>query len=415
MLFGTSNGTFKNKFIPDFERDRGFEDVAVSSFDIDRDGDLDLYVGSGGNQEVSPNPSLEDRIYVNDGKGIFKRAPIQLPQTNTGCIEIADFDNDGYPDYFIGSRNITGAYGLTPNSFIVQNENGIAMKILNRKQWGMISDAKWVDLNKDDFLDLVLVGDWMPVTVLINNDGKSFENKTLEYGLSNTYGLWNTVEIFDFNQDGYPDIIAGNSGINSKWHPTIERPVKLYLDDFDQNQQADPVIIYPYGNLNIPFATKDKLAAQLPFVKKRFTQYKDFAKVSSIKSLLGKNEEEILQTKQLNELRSMIFLNQNGDRFDNQPLPPIAQQSSIESFSINKSNGDIAFVGNSKSWVVELGSSLANSGGILKAYDPNTNTYESFESFPLPIGTVGKSIEQLPNSDYVIIVNNGNAYKISAN
>ena len=415
VLFGTSNGTFKNKFIPDFERDRGFEDVAVSSFDIDRDGDLDLYVGSGGNQEVSPNPSLEDRIYVNDGKGIFKRAPIQLPQTNTGCIEIADFDNDGYPDYFIGSRNITGAYGLTPNSFIVQNENGIAMKILDRKQWGMISDAKWVDLNKDDFLDLVLVGDWMPVTVLINNDGKSFENKTLEYGLSNTYGLWNTVEIFDFNQDGYPDIIAGNSGINSKWHPTIERPVKLYLDDFDQNQQADPVIIYPYGNLNIPFATKDKLAAQLPFVKKRFTQYKDFAKVSSIKSLLGKNEEEILQTKQLNELRSMIFLNQNGVRFDNQPLPPIAQQSSIESFSINKSNGDIAFVGNSKSWVVELGSSLANSGGILKAYDPNTNTYESFESFPLPIGTVGKSIEQLPNSDYVIIVNNGNAYKISAN
>lgn len=415
VLFGTPNGTFKNKFIPDFERDRGFEDVAVSSFDIDRDGDLDLYVGSGGNQEVSPNPSLEDRIYVNDGKGIFKRAPIQLPQTNTGCIEIADFDNDGYPDYFIGSRNITGAYGLTPNSFIVQNENGIAMKILDRKQWGMISDAKWVDLNKDDFLDLVLVGDWMPVTVLINNDGKSFENKTLEYGLSNTYGLWNTVEIFDFDQDGYPDIIAGNSGINSKWHPTIERPVKLYLDDFDQNQQADPVIIYPYGNLNIPFATKDKLAAQLPFVKKRFTQYKDFAKVSSIKSLLGKNEEEILQTKQLNELRSMIFLNQNGNRFDNQPLPPIAQQSSIESFSINKSNGDIAFVGNSKSWVVELGSSLANSGGILKAYDPNTNTYESFESFPLPIGTVGKSIEQLPNSDYVIIVNNGNAYKISAN
>ena len=189
----------------------------------------------------------------------------------------------------------------------------------------------------------------------------------------------------------------------------------MYLDDFDQNQQADPVIIYPYGNLNIPFATKDKLAAQLPFVKKRFTQYKDFAKVSSIKSLLGKNEEEILQTKQLNELRSMIFLNQNGNRFDNQHLPPIAQQSSIESFSINKSNGDIAFVGNSKSWVVELGSSLANSGGILKAYDPNTNTYESFESFPLPIGTVGKSIEQLPNSDYVIIVNNGNAYKISAN
>jgi hypothetical protein len=165
-LFGTSKGSFYNKFIPDFDRDRGYEDVAVSTFDIDRDGDLDLYIGSGGNQEVSPNPGLEDRIYVNDGQGIFKRAPIELPQTNTGSIAIADFDNDGYSDYFIGSRNITGAYGLTPNSFIVQNKDGLSMKILDRKQWGMISDAKWVDLNGDSFLDLVLAGDWMPITIL---------------------------------------------------------------------------------------------------------------------------------------------------------------------------------------------------------------------------------------------------------
>ena len=259
-MFGTSKGSFYNKFIPDFDRDRGYEDVAVSTFDIDRDGDLDLYIGSGGNQEVSPNPSLEDRIYFNDGQGIFKRAPIKLPQTNTGSIAIADFDNDGYSDYFIGSRNITGAYGLTPNSFIVQNKDGLSMKILDRKQWGMISDAKWVDLNGDSFLDLVLAGDWMPITILINNQGKSFKNKTLEYGLTNTYGLWNTLEIFDFDQNGHPDIIAVNSGINSKWHPTKERPVKLFLDDFDENQQVDPIIFYPYGDREIPFAGKDKLA-----------------------------------------------------------------------------------------------------------------------------------------------------------
>ena len=116
------------------------------------------------------------------------------------------------------------------------------MKMLDRKQWGMISDAQWVDLNGDDFLDLVLVGDWMPITVLINNQGKSFENKTLDYGLANTSGLWNTVEIHDFDDNGLPDIIAGNSGVNSKWHPTKERPVKLYLDDFDENQQADKIL-----------------------------------------------------------------------------------------------------------------------------------------------------------------------------
>jgi len=413
VLFGTSKGNFYTRFIPDFDRDRGFEDIAVASLDIDQDGDLDLYVGSGGNQEISPNPGLEDRIYVNDGQGIFKRAPIQLPQTNTGAIAIADFDNDGFPDYFIGSRNITGAYGLTPNSFIVQNKDGIAMKIFDRKQWGMISDAKWVDLNGDDFLDLVLVGDWMPITILINNEGKSFENKTLEYGLADTYGLWNTVEIYDFDQNGHPDIIAGNSGINFKWHPTKESPVKLYLDDFDENQQADPIIFYPYGNREIPFAGKDKLASQLPMIKKRFTKYQDFANVSDIKSLLGKSEENILQIKQLNELRSMIFLNKEGKSFSSYPLPDIAQLSTIESININQLNGDIAFVGNSRSWVVELGSSLANSGGVLRGFNPKTTQYESYESFPLPIGTVGKHIQQLTNSDYVIITNDGDSYQIS--
>jgi hypothetical protein len=414
VLFGTTKGEFYTKFISDFERDRGFEDVAVSTLDIDRDGDLDLFIGSGGNQEVSPNPSLEDRIYVNDGRGVFKRAPIQLPQTYTGTVAIADFDNDGFPDYFIGSRNITGAYGLTPNSFIVQNKDGLEMKMLDRKQWGMISDAQWVDLNGDDFLDLVLVGDWMPITVLINNQGKSFENKTLDYGLANTSGLWNTVEIHDFDDNGLPDIIAGNSGVNSKWHPTKERPVKLYLDDFDENQQADPIIFYPFGEREIPFAGKDKLASQLPMVKKRFTKYHDFAKVSDIKSLLGKSEENILQIKQLNELRSMVFLNQEGKSFSSHPLPDIAQQSTIEGISINDSNGTIAFVGNSKTWVVELGNNLANPGGILKGFDPMSGQYESFEPFPLPIGTVGKHIYQLPTGDYIIIVNDGDSYQISA-
>tara|TARA_B100000780_G_scaffold272644_2_gene235141 strand:- start:183 stop:3434 length:3252 start_codon:yes stop_codon:yes gene_type:complete len=413
VLFGTSKGSFYNKFIPDFDRDRGYEDVAVSTFDIDRDGDLDLYIGSGGNQEVSPNPSLEDRIYFNDGQGIFKRAPIKLPQTNTGSIAIADFDNDGYSDYFIGSRNITGAYGLTPNSFIVQNKDGLSMKILDRKQWGMISDAKWVDLNGDSFLDLVLAGDWMPITILINNQGKSFKNKTLEYGLTNTYGLWNTLEIFDFDQNGHPDIIAGNSGINSKWHPTEERPVKLFLDDFDENQQVDPIIFYPYGDREIPFAGKDKLASQMSILKKRFTKYQDFAKVSGIESLLGKNKENILQIKQLNDLRSMVFLNQKGKSFSSHPLPNIAQQSSIKSFNINPINGDIAFVGNSRSWVVELGSNLSNPGGILKGFNPKTGQYKSFDPFPLPIGTVGKHIEQLANGDYVIIVNDGDSFQIT--
>ncbi len=279
----------------------------MASIDIDKDGDLDLYVGSGGNEVISPNPAYEDRIYVNDGKGIFKRAPISLPQTNTGCVAIADFDNDQNPDYFVGSRSITGAYGLTPKSFIVQNEAGRAMKMLDRKQWGMITDAQWIDLNQDDYLDLILVGDRMPITILINQEGKAFENQTAANGLVASEGLWNTVLVEDFNKDGFLDIVAGNAGSNLKWDANLEKPIVLYLDDFDNNKQADPIIFYEYGKTTIPFASKDKLSSQLPGIKKRFTSYNDFAKVNSIETLVDRKPSNILQTKRLVELRSMIF------------------------------------------------------------------------------------------------------------
>ena len=145
------------------------------------------------------------------------------------------------------------------------------MKIIDRKQWGMITDAQWIDLNQDDYLDLILVGDWMPITILINQRGKAFENQTAAYGLEATQGLWNTVLVEDFNKDGFLDIVAGNAGSNLMWDASPEKPVVLYLDDFDNNKQADPIIFYEYGKTTIPFASKDKLSSQLPSIKKRFT------------------------------------------------------------------------------------------------------------------------------------------------
>jgi len=415
ILLGNPQGGFENVFVPDFERDRGFEDVAVASLDIDRDGDLDLYVGSGGNEVISPNPMYEDRIYVNDGKGIFRRAPISLPQTNTGCVAIADFDNDTNPDYFIGSRNITGAYGLTPKSFIVQNEAGRAMKILDRQQWGMITDAQWADLNQDGFLDLVLVGDWMPITVLINKAGKSFENQTKAYGLEQTQGLWNTLEIADFNQDGLLDIVAGNAGTNGKWQANPKQPIRLYLDDFDNNQQADPIIFYAYGKSYIPFATKNKLTAQLPGIKKRFPTYSTFSQVSNVETLLGKAEKEILQIKQIVELRSMLFLQQESGSFEGKPLPTEAQLSSIEDFSFNPTTGTLAFVGNSTSYVAELGPSLSNPGGLFTQFESGAQNFKGYKRFPLPLNTVAKEIVQLDGGNFVVITNNNDSYLLKPN
>ncbi len=412
ILLGTPQGTFKNQFVPDFDRDRGFEDVAVAPIDIDRDGDLDLYVGSGGNELISPNPQYEDRIYINNGQGLFKRAPISLPQTNTGCVAIADFDNDNNPDYFIGSRNITGAYGLTPKSFIVQNEAGRAMKMIAREQWGMITDAQWVDLNQDNYLDLVLVGDWMPITVLINKEGKTFENQTKAYGLDQTQGLWNTVLVDDFNNDGKLDIVAGNAGLNTKWEAYPDKPIYLYLDDFDNNQQADPILFYAYGNSYIPFATKDKLAAQMPPIKKRFTTYNDFAEVNTIEALVGKTSESILQTKIVVELRSMLFLNKEGISFEAHPLPAEAQKSSIEDFSYNATSGALSFVGNSNSNVAELGPSMGNPGGVFTQFAFDNQNFTAFQQFPLPLNTVAKKIITLDNGNFVVITHNDTSYML---
>lgn len=410
ILLGTPQGTFKNQFVSDFERDRGFEDVTAATIDIDRDGDLDIYVGSGGNEVISPNPQYEDRIYINNGEGVFKRAPISLPQTNTGCVAIADFDNDNNPDYFIGSRSITGAYGLTPKSFIVQNEAGRAMKMIAREQWGMITDAQWVDLNQDSFLDLVLVGDWMPITILINKAGKAFENQTSAYGLSQTQGLWNTVLVDDFNKDGHLDIVAGNAGLNTKWEAHPKKPIFLYLDDFDKNQQADPILFYAYGDSYIPFATKDKLAAQMPFVKKRFTTYNKFAEVNSIEALVGKGAQDVLQTKMLMELRSMLFLSKEGTSFEGYPLPVEAQKSSIEDFCYEATTGSLAFVGNSNSNVAELGPSLANPGGIFLEFAPKIDNFTKFQPFPLPLNSVAKKIIRLDDGNFVVITNNESSY-----
>jgi len=409
ILLGSKKGDFKNLYQPAFEIDRNFEDIAVASIDIDRDGDLDLYVGSGGNTVISPDNSYEDRIYVNNGKGLFTRAPISLPQTHTGTVAIADFDNDGIQDYFVGSRSITGAYGLTPRSFIIKNDQGRAMKILIKEQFGMLTDSAWVDLNNDGFLDLVLVGDWMPITVLINQQGKGFENQTANYGLQHTQGLWNTVAFFDFDQNGFLDIIAGNVGENFKWKPNSESPVTLYLDDFDENQQVDPIIFYPFFGSQVPFVSKDKLAQQLPIVKKRFPAYKDFSTVSDITAVVGKAPETILQIKELKELRSMLFLN-DGNQFKGVPLPKFAQQSTIEDIAVNPEDGTVYFVGNTKSYVVELGMMQANPGGELRDFDPQRLQFTTTLPLPLPHGTLGREIRRLDNGDLVVATNNDFAY-----
>ena len=395
----------------DLQKDNKYEDTDAAVFDIDNDGDLDLYVVSGGNEYKELDKNYMDRVYLNDGLGNFTRLKIFLPRTNGSSVSVSDFNNDGYDDLFVGTRSITGFYGLSPYSFFLLNNRDNTLSPVGQQRYGMVTDSKWVDINSDGKEDIVLVGDWMPITILIQEDDLKFVNKTLEYGLSGTNGLWNVVEIKDFNEDGKIDIIAGNAGTNFKWKPSITKPVKMYLDDFDGNQQPDPIIFYDFFGNYVPFSSKDKLDKQLPFLKKKFPNYNNFSKINDIKSLTGKGEKDILEIKYIYDLESSIFINEEKG-FKKYALPQSAQLSNIEDFKFLKNSNDLIYVGNFSKYVTELGFSNANPGGFLFDLDATNMNFQNAKTLPLPSNKDYKAILDF-DDNHLIFSNNDYIYSLS--
>jgi hypothetical protein len=343
LFIQQKDGSYVEDKKSEITKDILYEDVDAVAFDIENDGDLDLYVMSGGNAAPEGDANLEDRIYLNDGNAHFSRLKASLIKTNGGSVSAGDFDGDGFADLFIGNRSMPGGYGLSPFSYILKNNGKGEYIVVQQSRLGMVTDSQWADMNNDGLLDLVIVGDWMPITILINKGNATFEDATVSMGLQNTQGMWNTITVVDLDQNGDNDILAGNAGLNFKWKASTEKPVKLYLDDFDDNGQPDPIIFYDFFGNDVPFAPKDKLAEQLPFLKKKFLNYNDYSKVTSIEELTGKAESEILEIKKITELRSMAFFNRDGG-FKAVPLPREAQMSSIADFKvIGKGKGALIF------------------------------------------------------------------------
>lgn len=405
------NGTYLKTKTPVFSKDLIYEDVDAETFDLDNDGDLDLYVMSGGNDKMLGEMHLEDRIYLNDGHANFERFNSEMIKTNGGTISAGDFDGDGYEDLFIGNRSVPGVYGLFPESYILRNTGESNFEIVENDQWGMVTDALWEDINNDELLDLIIVGDWMPVTILINKGEEGFINKTEKYGLQHTQGMWNTIAVTDLDGNGYKDIIAGNAGLNFKWKASKDRPVTLYLDDFDNNGQPDPLIFYNFHGNEVPFTSRDKLIGQIPSLKKKFLKYKDFSQITNIKDLTGKSEFEISEIKKISELRSMIFLNYEGT-FKGIPLPKEAQMSSIEDLYVEntKEGPTVLFVGNYLGYVAELGDSDANSGGILSSFEKKH--FKDFEYLPLPTSLNARGIIKIEGDRFLIVANDDKSFSI---
>ncbi|WP_455168644.1 FG-GAP repeat domain-containing protein [Aegicerativicinus sediminis] len=264
----------------------------------------------------------------------------------------------------------------------------------------MVTDSQWSDLDNDGNIELIIAGDWMPTTILSYSGNETFINKTVEFGMDSTDVMWNVIEVSDLNNDGFQDILGGNTGLNFKWKASKERPVKMYLDDFDNNGKLDQIIFYDYFGTFVPFASKDKLIAQIPSLRKNFVDYNSFSEVNSIQNLIATDITQLLDKKLIKELRSMVYLNK-GNSFEGRPFSDKAQYSTIEDILVKDET--IIFTGNYNGFVTELGESNSNSGGMMKWNNGNLTYYSTLN---LPKDFQGRKIVFLEKDTFLAIANN---------
>ncbi|MCH8905411.1 MAG: VCBS repeat-containing protein, partial [Bacteroidetes bacterium] len=265
-----------------FERDRICEDIGAVLFDSDNDGDLDLYVVSGGNEFDPASKYLQDRLYLNDGLGNFTKSKSNIPEmiSSGSCVVPGDYDGDGDMDLFIGGRVVPGRYPFAPSSYILNNEGGIFSDVTEEiapglSDQGLVTSAIWTDFDNDGSKDLIVVGEWMPISFYHNNSGK-FENKTEEFGFGNSTGWWNKIIEGDFDKDGDMDYVAGNLGLNYKYTATVEEPLHIYCYDFDRSGTFDIVLGYYNGGTCYPVRGRQCSSQHMPFIPQKFPNYNSF-------------------------------------------------------------------------------------------------------------------------------------------
>ncbi len=404
LMIGQKDGTYKPMPQSAFIADAKYDDAAVATIDFDNDGDLDLYVVSGGNEHKELDKLLEDRIYLNNGANDFRRIPLSLPHTNGSTVVVADYDQDGYDDIFVGARSIPEAYGLVPYSFLLGNEKGRSVRIDMKKRLGMLTDAVWVDINQDDSLDLVVVGDWMPPTILLQTDG-DLVNATSRYGFDTIRGMWNCVTVDDCNQDGIPDLLLGNLGLNHKWQASTQDPVKMYVGDFDKNGAAEPLIFHKYHGRYMPAAGLDQLKGNLPGLRKRFTDYESFSEVEDLTDLSPAYDSLVVEQRAVTELRSLALLSDGGTRYIVEPLPALLQSTDLKDMVVL--DGDLYAIGNNQSMVAQYGHATGLSAAVVKSYSTGKR---QAQRLPIDMQVYPSQIAVANGSRLVIGVNNDYPY-----
>lgn len=374
LYLQNTSGKFNASDASLWTAEQAHEDVDATFFDADGDGDLDLYVVSGGNAKAAGDPVYQDRLYLNDGKGGFSKSTNLPSITSSGaCIATHDWDGDGDLDVFIGGRVVPGAYPVSPNSFVLENNQGTFTDITDRvapvfRQFGMISDIAWADINQDQQAEMIVVGEWLPISVFAS-DGKQLNNVTADYGLQNTTGWWNTVMAKDVDQDGDLDIIGGNLGLNSRLQVSQERPLKIFAKDFDQNGSIDPIIAYYNQDGYYPLPQKNLLIQQIAVLKKKFLRYSKYA-TATIDQVYDQATLDSGIKLDAKIFATSLFINNGNGGFTTQAFSNEAQLSPTYAIVSEDFDGDgqldILIAGNTDAPEVESGPFDAGNGLLLK-------------------------------------------------
>jgi len=426
IFFQQADGSFIQKALLSVDKiaSKLWDDTGILLFDADRDGDLDLYISSGGFENERNTSAYQDHFYINDGKGNFVENSESLPLNNGSkfCVRAADYDHDGDLDLFVAGRVDPWNYPKPVSSFIFRNDSEpgkikftdvtkeVAGDLLNI---GLVCDAIFTDFNNDGWPDLILAGEWMPVTMLINEKG-IFKNITALTGISDQTGWWNSISAGDFDNDGDIDYIIGNLGLNSFYRASEKYPVSIYASDFDNNGSYDafPSIYLPASQQDtsmkeFPVHGRDDIVKQMIGMRSKFQNYKSYA-TATIDQLFSKDQLKKALVLRANNFNSMYCRNDGNNKFTLIPLPAQAQLSVINGMTVDDFDGDgnldVLMNGNDWGTEVSVGRYDALNGLLLKGDGKGNFNAQSISESGIYIPGDGKALVKLRsiNEHYLI-------------
>ncbi|WP_420320134.1 VCBS repeat-containing protein [Flagellimonas sp.] len=418
-----TDGTFSISEDQDWMIDKEFEDVDAIFFDVDKDGDQDLYVVSGGNEHQAGHENYQDRLYINI-EGKFKRETSRLPKIalSGSCAKPFDFDKDGDLDLFIGTRQQPQKYPYSETSLLLENLNGVFKDVTNDKapdlaKAGMVTDAIWTDFNSDGQTDLILVGEWTKIAFYKNNGGVLQHDNSI---LPNTEGWWNSISGTDFDLDGDMDYVVGNLGLNYKYKASEEAPFEVYSTDFDDNGTNDIVLGYYNQGSLFPLRGRECSSQQMPFLKEKFPSYHSFGSAKLVEVYGKEKLEQALHLKS-NTFASVYLENLGSGNFKVRQLPNKAQLSSINAIQIDDFDQDgikdILVAGNLYQSEVETPRNDASIGLFLKGNGSSKFNPIPFIQSGVFLNTDVKKMRSIrlgKSKKAILVASNNNSLKLIA-